>query len=95
MATAQGGNEVYSNSIMGGDHPDASPISVGADFYLTHSSFEWAPGLLIWHSLDLANGAFWYELIQKRGGVGIGVFLRIQRINYLESTQMAPWGSLN
>jgi len=55
MASAQGASGVYSNPIMGGDHPDASPIRVGSDFYLTHSSFEWAPGLLIWHSLDLVN----------------------------------------
>src|SRR6266566_9219114 len=40
---------------MGGDHPDASPIRVGNEFYLTHSSFDYAPGLLIWHSLDLIN----------------------------------------
>jgi xylan 1,4-beta-xylosidase len=55
MASAQGLNELYSNPIMGGDHPDASPIRVGTDFYLTHSSFDYAPGLLIWHSLDLVN----------------------------------------
>jgi beta-xylosidase len=40
---------------MGGDHPDGSPIRVGDDFYLTHSSFDYAPGLLIWHSRDLIN----------------------------------------
>src|SRR5271170_5413716 len=45
----------YRNPIMGGDHPDASPIRVGDDFYLTHSSFDYAPGLLIWHSRDLIN----------------------------------------
>jgi len=27
-----------------GRHPDASPIRVGEDFYLTHSSFDYAPG---------------------------------------------------
>jgi xylan 1,4-beta-xylosidase len=46
---------VYNNPILGGDHPDASPIRVGNDFYLTHSSFDYAPGLLIWHSRDLIN----------------------------------------
>lgn len=46
---------VYHNPIMGGDHPDGSPIRVGNDFYLTHSSFDYAPGLLIWHSRDLIN----------------------------------------
>ncbi len=45
----------YRNPIMGGDHPDGSPIRVGDDFYLTHSSFDYAPGLLIWHSRDLIN----------------------------------------
>jgi len=45
----------YRNPIMGGDHPDASPIQVGGEFYLTHSSFDYAPGLLIWHSFDLVN----------------------------------------
>jgi len=45
----------YTNPILPGDHPDASPIRVGSDFYLTHSSFDYAPGLLIWHSRNLVN----------------------------------------
>jgi xylan 1,4-beta-xylosidase len=45
----------YLNPILGGDHPDGSPIRVGDDFYLTHSSFDFGPGLLIWHSRDLVN----------------------------------------
>ena len=45
----------YRNPILGGDHPDGSPIRVGDDFYLTHSSFDYAPGLLIYHSRDLIN----------------------------------------
>jgi len=52
---AQAGSGSYRNPILGGDHPDASPIRVGDDFYLTHSSFDYAPGLLIWHSRDLIN----------------------------------------
>ena len=54
FALAQTAN-VYHNPILGGDHPDASPIRVGNDFFLTHSSFDYAPGLLIWHSRDLIN----------------------------------------
>lgn len=52
---AEAAAETYRNPIMGGDHPDGSPIRVGDDFYLTHSSFDYAPGLLIWHSRDLIN----------------------------------------
>lgn len=52
---AQAAGGTYRNPILGGDHPDGSPIRVGEDFYLTHSSFDYAPGLLIYHSRDLIN----------------------------------------
>lgn len=55
LLLAQSGGGTYRNPILGGDHPDASPIRVADDFYLTHSSFDYAPGLLIWHSRDLLN----------------------------------------
>src|SRR6266536_2513176 len=55
LALADSAAGKYHNPIMGGDHPDGSPIRVGDDFYLTHSSFDYAPGLLIWHSRDLIN----------------------------------------
>jgi len=55
LALAQAASGTFRNPIMGGDHPDGSPIRVGDDFYLTHSSFDYAPGLLIWHSRDLIN----------------------------------------
>jgi xylan 1,4-beta-xylosidase len=55
LLMAQASSATYRNPILGGDHPDASPIRVGGDFYLTHSSFDYAPGLLIWHSRDLIN----------------------------------------
>jgi len=68
-ALAQGA-DTYTNPILPGDHPDASPIRVGDDFYLTHSSFDYAPGLLIWHSRDLVN---WRSvaaaLMRYHGGV--------------------------
>src|ERR1035441_3694770 len=48
-------NSVYRNPILGGDPPDASPIRVGEEFFLTHSSFDYAPGLLIWRSTDLRS----------------------------------------
>jgi hypothetical protein len=35
MFSAETPRSVYTNPIMGGDHPDASPIRVGNEFYLT------------------------------------------------------------
>lgn len=49
------GNGFYLNPIMAGDHPDPSILRVGDDYYMTFSSFEAYPGLLIWHSRDLVN----------------------------------------
>jgi xylan 1,4-beta-xylosidase len=55
LVLAEAAARTYRNPIMGGDHPDASPIRVGNHFYLTHSSFDYTPGLLIWRSSDLVN----------------------------------------
>ncbi|MFC5471816.1 family 43 glycosylhydrolase [Cohnella suwonensis] len=41
--------------ILPGDYPDPSIIRVGQDYYMTHSSFDYTPGLLIWHSRDLLS----------------------------------------
>ncbi len=45
----------YTNPVFAGDYPDPSILRDGDDFYLVHSSFEYYPGLLIWHSTDLIN----------------------------------------
>jgi xylan 1,4-beta-xylosidase len=47
----------YTNPIFAGDHPDPSILRDGEDYYMVHSSFEYYPGLLIWHSKDLINWA--------------------------------------
>jgi beta-xylosidase len=49
------GNGTYLNPVMAGDHPDPSILKDGADYYLTFSSFDAYPGLVIWHSRDLVN----------------------------------------
>lgn len=41
--------------IVAGFHPDPSICRVGPDYYLVHSSFEYWPGLPIWHSTDLVH----------------------------------------
>lgn len=51
------GNGTYLNPILPGDYPDPSILKDGEDYYMTHSSFDASPGLLIWHSRDLVNWA--------------------------------------
>lgn len=43
------------NPILPGFHPDPSIVRVGEDYYLATSTFEWYPGVCIYHSRDLAN----------------------------------------
>jgi beta-xylosidase len=49
------GEGYYVNPIFAGDYPDPSILRDGNDYYIVHSSFEYYPGLLIWHSNDLIN----------------------------------------
>ncbi|CCH88160.1 Glycoside hydrolase [Modestobacter italicus] len=51
------GDGTYRNPVLAGDFPDPSVLKDGEDYYLTTSSFDAAPGLLIHHSRDLVNWA--------------------------------------
>ncbi|MCX6333342.1 MAG: pectate lyase [Bacteroidia bacterium] len=48
-------DDLFLNPVLGGDYPDPSVLRVGNDFYMTHSSFNYYPGLLVWHSTDLIH----------------------------------------
>ncbi len=49
----------YQNPILPGFHPDPSVCRVGNDYYLVNSSFEFFPGVPLWHSTDLLQ---WEQL---------------------------------
>src|ERR1700761_2109307 len=69
FAFAKAGPATFRNPILGGDHPDASPIRVGNDFYLTHSSFDYAPGLIVYHSTDLSNWKLVAAALRRYHGI--------------------------
>ena len=52
------GNGKFCNPVLPGDYPDPSVLKDGDDYYMVHSSFDYYPGLLIWHSRDLVNWEF-------------------------------------
>ncbi|KPF90856.1 xylan 1,4-beta-xylosidase [Novosphingobium sp. AAP83] len=74
------GNGTFRNPVLSGDRPDPAILKDGADYYLTFSSFESYPGLLIWHSRDLVNwqprkpalhqniGSVWAVSLEKHNG---------------------------
>ncbi|RHW16265.1 xylan 1,4-beta-xylosidase [Sphingomonas gilva] len=70
----------FLNPLMAGDHPDPTILKDGADYYMTFSTFDSYPGLVIWHSRDLVNwrpltaaltrnvGSVWApELVKHKG----------------------------
>lgn len=47
--------KMFQNPILPGFHPDPSICRVGDDYYLANSSFEFFPGVPIFHSRDLVH----------------------------------------
>lgn len=45
----------YNNPILSGYHPDPSICRVGEDYYLVTSTFEFFPGVPMYHSKNLVN----------------------------------------
>jgi beta-xylosidase len=46
---------VFQNPLFAGDYADPTILRVGEDFYMTHTSYSYAPGLVVWHARDLVN----------------------------------------
>lgn len=53
------GQNNIKNPIIPGFNPDPCIVGVGEDYYIVTSSFEWFPGIPIYHSKDLQN---WTQL---------------------------------
>ena len=45
----------YLNPVIRGFNPDPSVCRVGSDYYLVTSTFEYFPGIPVYHSTDLIN----------------------------------------
>ena len=60
------------NPILPGCHPDPSVCRVGEDYYLVNSTFEYFPGLPVFHSTDLAHWEPVGHVIDRAGQVDLG-----------------------
>ncbi|TDH29367.1 beta-xylosidase [Segetibacter sp. 3557_3] len=98
--------EFYLNPVLGGDYPDPSIVRDGKDYYMTHSSFEYYPGLLIWHSTDLIHwkriayaltknvGSVWAPDIIKHNGLYY-IYFPANKTNWVVTAKNAagPWSA--
>lgn len=96
--------DYYMNPIFPGDYPDPSIIRDGEDYYMVHSSFDYYPGLTIWHSRDLINwepitnalnqyiGAVWAPDLVKYNK-RYYIYIPAENTNYVIHAEMieGPW----
>jgi xylan 1,4-beta-xylosidase len=45
----------FSNPVLAGDFADPTVLRDGENFYITHSSYDAMPGIVLWRSHDLVN----------------------------------------
>ncbi|QFZ21471.1 glycoside hydrolase family 43 protein [Saccharothrix syringae] len=55
MTSSTPDTPLFDNPVIPGFHPDPSACRVGEDYYLVCSSFEYFPGVPIFHSRDLVH----------------------------------------
>ena len=63
---ADNGDGTYKNPILYADYSDPDVIRVGADYYMTASSFNCTPGLPVLHSKDLVNWRLINHALKKQ-----------------------------
>ena len=57
----------WPNPIVSGFYPDPSAVKVGHDYYLTNSTFEYLPGIPIFHSTDLREWQLIGHVVDRPG----------------------------
>ena len=59
------------NPLISGFHPDPSIVRVGDDYYLANSTFEYLPGIPIFHSRDLKHFELLTHVAVRHGQLGV------------------------
>lgn len=100
-----GAQQTFTNPILGGDFPDPSVMRDGNDYFLVNSSFDYVPGLVVYHSRDLVHwepisfalreyiGSIWAPDIKKINGKFYIYFtVQGQRRTNCVVTATSAWG---
>ena len=94
----------YENPVIPGFHPDPSICRVGDDFYLVTSSFEYFPGVPVFHSRDLVHWRQIGHCLTRRSqldlegiGASLGIFAPTIRYHdglfYMTTTNVTKGGN--
>lgn len=63
--------EMISNPIIPGFTPDPSILRVGDEYYIATSTFHWNPGVLLFHSKDLAHWKLISRVFDKESHINL------------------------
>ena len=81
MSTSTSVSASYRNPILPGFNPDPSIIRVGRDYFVITSTFEYFPGIPLYHSTDLINWTLLGHVLSRPSQLdlracepGMGVF---------------------
>lgn len=94
----------FRNPVLPGFHPDPSVCRVGGDYFLVNSSFEYFPGVPIFHSRDLVNwrqighcldrpGQLPLERAGASGGIYAPTIRHHQGVFYMTTTNVSAGGN--
>ncbi|MGY4859586.1 family 43 glycosylhydrolase [Cryobacterium sp. AP23] len=59
--------DAWPNPLIAGFYPDPSVVKVGTDYYLANSTFEYLPGIPIFHSTDLVDWTQIGHVVERPG----------------------------
>jgi alpha-N-arabinofuranosidase len=76
----------YKNPIIPGFHSDPSICKVGDDYYLITSTFEYFPGVPVFHSKDLVNWKKIVHCIHRKEQLAKGINIFAATIRYHKGT---------
>ena len=94
----------YKNPIVPGFHPDPSVCRVGSDYYLVNSSFEFFPGVPLFHSKNLIDWTQIGHVLDRKSQLNLtgcwtsgGIFAPTIRYNngrfYMVTTNVTHGGN--
>lgn len=86
MANETTANITYKNPIIPGFYPDPSVCRVGDDYYLVNSTFEYFPGVPVFHSKDLVNWNQIGHCIHREGQIKGEINIFAPTIRHHEGT---------
>lgn len=97
------GDRFFRNPVIPGFHPDPSVCRIGEDFFLVTSSFEYFPGIPLFHSRDLITwrhigycldrvGQLDLSAAPSSGGIYAPTIRHHQGITYVAATNVTGGG---